>query len=385
MSFNIKFLKANEGDSFIIKFGKSEKAYNILVDGGTGRVYNEVLKNEIEIIKKSKQYLDLVIVTHIDDDHIGGILELFSDLKDKLIDKKDNIIKEVWFNSELIIKDNIEKLDIDPKPIRLKEERLSRKKSVKQGISLEEYLSSLECWNKQIIEHGIEFKEKQIGDGKITVLSPRWKGIVNLHKKWEKEKGSGKKTGNRTDYEQTLESLVKNQFKEDGSITNKSSISFILEYKSKKILMLGDAHPTDIIASLNELGFNETNPLRIEYVKISHHGSKANTNERLLNIIRCKKFIISCDGSSHGLPNKECLARIINRFGKNIKISECKKLVIKTERLRILEKESFKKKIKKVNQGINFYFNYPIWNEIFSQEEIKKYKINCLNEEVLEV
>ena len=43
-------------------------------------------------------------------------------------------------------------------------------------------------------------------------------------------------------------------------------------------------------------------PLKIDYVKVSHHGSKANTNDELLSLLDCNNFIISANGRHHGLP-----------------------------------------------------------------------------------
>lgn len=84
------------------------------------------------------------------------------------------------------------------------------------------------------------------------------------------------------------------------------------------MLFLGDAHPSIIVSSLRELGYSGDNKLQIDLMKVSHHGSKANTSDELLDLIECKCFIISTDGSRHGLPNKETIARIV------AKQSDCK-------------------------------------------------------------
>jgi len=61
------------------------------------------------------------------------------------------------------------------------------------------------------------------------------------------------------------------------------------------------------------LGYSEENPLKAEFVKLSHHGSKGNTNAELLGIIDSKVFVVSSNGSIHKLPDKQCLSRIIHR------------------------------------------------------------------------
>ena len=66
-----------------------------------------------------------------------------------------------------------------------------------------------------------------------------------------------------------------------------------------------------IIDSLTDLGYSEENPVKADYVKLSHHGSKSNTSIELLNLIRSDRFLISSNSDSHQLPDKRCLARII--------------------------------------------------------------------------
>jgi len=100
-------------------------------------------------------------------------------------------------------------------------------------------------------------------------------------------------------------------------------------------MLLGDAHPQPVINSLLDMGYSKQNPVKVDYVKLSHHGSKANTNCDLLNMIQSGNFLISSDSSGHGLPDKQCLARII-----------------------------------KCNANANLYFNYPeLIPRIFSAQD----------------
>ena len=106
----IKFLQAFNGDSIWISYTKGEEHVNILIDGGTSTTYSYKDKKDgkikpgdlkviIEELKSKNQKLDLVILTHIDDDHIDGFLKWFSN--DELAIQS---IKEVWFNSGKTIK-----------------------------------------------------------------------------------------------------------------------------------------------------------------------------------------------------------------------------------------------------------------------------------------
>lgn len=86
----IKFLSVGCGDGFSIRFrGDDHLFHNILVDGGVekGDIYIETLRREIEEIINRGEYIDLWVISHIDDDHIGGILRFIKD--SALIQKVD--------------------------------------------------------------------------------------------------------------------------------------------------------------------------------------------------------------------------------------------------------------------------------------------------------
>lgn len=83
-----KLLQANNGDAIHLRTkDEKERFYNILIDGGTGETYSYKnkkgksepgeLKQLIEYIKSQNEFIDLLILTHVDDDHIGGILRCF--------------------------------------------------------------------------------------------------------------------------------------------------------------------------------------------------------------------------------------------------------------------------------------------------------------------
>ncbi len=92
----IEVLPANEGDCILITIEKED--IHILIDGGTAETYRNYLKTRLIQLKNEGKVIDLLIVTHIDNDHIGGIIELLkengSDMDSKIIR-----IKNIWHNS----------------------------------------------------------------------------------------------------------------------------------------------------------------------------------------------------------------------------------------------------------------------------------------------
>lgn len=345
MDITLEILEAYHGDSLLIRYGTKKKV-NILIDGGISRTYNRTLKNRIQTLIKSGENIDLLVMTHIDDDHIGGIISLFQDVD---IDK--GIIKRIWFNSGKVISSFLNSNSIinESRDIRLLMNDQTQV-SVTQGQCLEDEIIKIGIQLLPILEQPEPFN---IEGATLIVLSPNREGLEMLNESWEYETDTVTEVSScKTDYDKSIEELVeKDVFKIDSSKVNKSSIAFLFEYMNKRVLMLGDSHPDVIVNSLEKLGYSKENKLKVDVIKVSHHGSSGNTNRRLLDIVICKNYIVSTNGSRHGLPNKKCLARIINSSVEDI----------------------------------IFHFNYDIAQDIFTEEEKEKYNFTCKHSLTMEV
>jgi hypothetical protein len=144
------------------------------------------------------------------------------------------------------------------------------------------------------------------------VLSPSQNQLERLLHKWPSEEESGATAAHDNDYLFSLEEIWEaDEFESDASVYNGSSIAFLLEIDNTKMLFLGDAHDQVVVESIKGLGFSETNKLQLDLVKVSHHGSQYNTSSEFLSLLQSSRYIISTNGSKHGLPNKRAIARII--------------------------------------------------------------------------
>lgn len=300
----IKFFNVGCGDGITIRFlGDDACFHNVIIDGGTerGKIYDSTLKNELERIVSDGEILDLWIITHIDDDHIGGILRFIKDAP--LIERFDLSKTTFWFNYS--------SFDYDTGL------RTDNFKSVRQGITLREFLKQ----NGKLIEE-IHSEIKPIGfyGARLTILSPSLQALQLLKEKWEKSELKIRTrayykqlSGIKNDYSTPIENFDLASFDLDESVENSSSIAFLFEYAGKKILFTSDSHPTILVSSLNSIGYSTENRLVLDWMQVPHHGSKRNCNNELLAIIDCSHFVISADGvNRHSLPNKKTLARIIN-------------------------------------------------------------------------
>ena len=73
---------ANNGDSFLLEI----KDKIILIDGGYVDTYKNYIKPKLFELSKENKKISHLIVTHIDNDHISGIIKFIEE------NKKDSII-----------------------------------------------------------------------------------------------------------------------------------------------------------------------------------------------------------------------------------------------------------------------------------------------------
>lgn len=312
----IKFLKAFNGDSILISFKEAQLSRNILIDGGMSAtyikkgkngkpVYGE-LKDTIDAIRERNEKIDLLVLTHVDGDHIGGLLKWFE--KDKEAYK---IIGKIWFNSGRLISEYFDEQEIAENLLEIPNE--STLTSIGQGVKFEDYIQENGIWDRSIVVALEYFEFLSI---KFKILSPSPDKLKLLLSKWDKEKPESLDTSaDKNDYELTLkEHIAKDKFKEDPAVHNGSSIAFIMTFEKKNFIFLADAHPTVVVNSLKAFGYSKEKPLKAELVKISHHGSQANNSLEMLELIKTNKYVISTNGDKHAHPNKQFLARLASVY-----------------------------------------------------------------------
>ncbi len=311
----IEFLQASNGDAILITVPiETGDVKHILIDTGPSQTYRVAkgskgkpeqgpLKIRLDKIFKEGNRINLLILTHVDDDHINGALTWFNEDPSFC-----TYIDEVWFNSGRLIEQSLKlppnaELDLQVQPVR------SRKTSVDQGIELGEHLKNKGIWHEELIIQGDILERYNIT---FTILSPDRNCLERLLHLWRKKDPKLKTSKAGTDYKIPLSDLIgSDHFEEDDRVANGSSIGFVLTYGKSNYLFPGDAHPSVIEAGLMELKYTPKNKLTCELVKLSHHGSTKNTSSSLLQLLDCQNFIISTDGSRHEHPDKMTFARIL--------------------------------------------------------------------------
>lgn len=351
-NIKIYIYPAKSGDAFLIKFSNGK---NIVIDMGFWETYEFYMKNDFIELNNIGEKIDLMIISHIDEDHIGGAIQFF---KENLYSNNTKIIDvdEIWHNSYKhlqIKKDDIlfkgdSELDIldeikNSNSIE-KREKINENKEVSalQGSTLASYLYAYHYkWNESFSGEAI-FSEKQFCSNldkiNINIISPNLSKLKSLSRIWLSFLRSKKydfKITNDKVFDDAYEFYIKNindfeieenddisyspieldveklklvEAKEkDNSRSNGASIGVEITYNKKKILFLGDCHEDVIMNS------NSAQEKYYEVIKIPHHGSLRN-NSNWINFVRAKYYIFSTDGKSHkGHPSVEVISKIISK------------------------------------------------------------------------
>lgn len=316
----LRVLQAKNGDSLLVSWEHEGEERNLLMDGGMSSTYRTAqrkgdLYKALKEIEQRGRRIDLLILSHVDEDHVAGLLKGFDNngLLEELTEK-------VWFNSGILIDRAFDK-PIDETHYLNFGSGESNLTSIGQGVRFEEVIGEKGIWIKRLIE--VPQVCTDLG-AKITILSPTREKLRKLLKKWKKETSSPLTGGAEHDYGMSFDELLANDvFESDDSDTNGSSIALLIEINQKKLLLLGDSHDGVIVDSILQLkdekgcSFSTDNPLTLDYVKLSHHGSQHNTSPEFLKLIDCKNYIISTNGSGHGHPDKRTLARIADQHPRS--------------------------------------------------------------------
>lgn len=279
--YEIDMLNVGAADAFLIHaFAISEDGseieYVVLVDAGNEGDGEKI----IEHIKKyyNQQYLDLVIISHCDIDHYGGMKQLIDEHKSK---RSSFEIKRVW------VHDPYKHVDVDDV------------KYVRNQKTLRERLNAAYAFNDdsnllEMLDYAkIPREEVYTGDIcpalNITVLGPDLEYYeslipefrVNLDFKDEQQDDVYDSYDCFRLTEDCFYSKTLDDADDDCSAVNQSSIVFLFEADGHKMLFTGDAGKAALRRVINK--DKERNFVNVSWLKVPHHGSKHNLDNSIIS------------------------------------------------------------------------------------------------------
>jgi hypothetical protein len=335
MFFTLDVRRARKGDCLILHYGSADDPGLGLIDGGPSKVYKPFLKPRLAEIREARGLdpeaslpVDFLMVSHIDDDHINGVLELTKELLELKAAHRPLglMIDGVWHNTfDDIIGNSADELkaavtasfgtaslsgeiddeDLDPGAAKVLA-------SVGQGFRLRDDTRGLNLrlnpqLNGQIVVAKADAQKTDMGKGlTFTVVGPMHDEVVALQKDHEdflKKQENEKKTKG------ALASFT------DESVANLSSLVVLAEVDGKSILLTGDARGDKVLKGLELVGRLEKNgKIHVNILKGPHHGSDRNVDPIFFERITADHYVFSGNGE-HGNPERETLQMLLDARG----------------------------------------------------------------------
>lgn len=325
-------LPASNGDCLWLEYGDASTVRRVLIDTGWARTYPD-LRRRILALPRAERVFELLIITHIDADHIQGAVPL---LQDEALGCR---FKDVWYNGWK----HIESIpDTVNEPIDV----LGAREGEFIGVLLEDLGLP---WNAHAHFNGERIMVPATGDLpvveldgglQLTLLSPTRARLSDLVKTWRDDaKRAGFEPGDKDAIRAqlasgryanvTLDPLGDPSVPErsvdeldvlgetegpaghDNSKPNGSSIAVLAEYDGKRALLTGDAWPAVLIDSLGRLGASDDDPLRVDTWKLAHHGSWANVSAELARLIKTPRVLVSTNGDGFRHPHAEAIDLVV--------------------------------------------------------------------------
>jgi hypothetical protein len=387
MHFSLDVLRARKGDCLMLHFGTDDDPHLILIDGGPSKVYKPHLEPRIEQLHASRELepnaplpVDVLLVSHVDDDHIRGILELTADQLGANPDFRLKVTS-LWHNSfddlltttpeELLSGFGLASFEagtsrkpdfdgIEPDEDTDEEEAhqtVDVLASISQGRQLRDDREVLQRRSPARRQWKLNHKfdgelilatdtsQSVTLDGGLSItvagpMQPELKALQEAHDKWLREQKEGKKKSP----EAMLAAFV------DKSVPNLSSIVVLAEMGGKSMLLTGDARGDKILEGLELARLLEPGGKRkIDLLKVPHHGSSNNMETEFFKRLPAEHYVFSGDGE-HGNPERETLEMLLEArgAGANYKIHLTYPVdEIDIERQADWEKEQAKEKARK--------------------------------------
>lgn len=320
-AITIDVLPARFGDCLLIECHRiGTRPWRVVIDGGPTDCW-PILRDRLLALPADDREIDLLVVTHIDADHIGGVLALFDVGEAEVPGLR---IGEVWFNGFAHLPDPESGATRSP----AQGQKLANLLGGDRVVSDDDRWAAQLPWNTAFGDMAVmttdngTFAERQVPDGpRLTVLSPTYKRLAILRAHWAAEIDKlrrGESDDELPEPEPPLKplgdlaALAATPAPADGSKANGSSIVLLLEHRGASCLLAADGFANVLGAAAKGLAMARgASTLPVDAFKLPHHGSRANVTQTLVELAPATHYVISTNGQSFNHPDDEALARVV--------------------------------------------------------------------------
>jgi hypothetical protein len=314
-------INAFEGDCLLLEDDDGVQPRFALVDGGPRGTFEGHLGSYLGQVITPAGTLDAVIVSHIDADHISGVLDLLADIEARYVDGAATTISvaDLWHNSfartlndadgnlssnlqammSLAGKAQFAAANGSIALLGIAQGEKLRRQALKLGIPING------AFNNELIsvetQAGVEWS---LGNSRFRIAGPTRGNLDELRAEWVKWIDDH--------LDQFAEGDQQAMSNADRSIPNLSSIVLVGTTPDGDLLLTGDARGDHIIQGLEQSGEIAPGGTRhFRLLKLQHHGSIRNVAHEFFERLTADIYVISADGKN-GNPDLGTLTMLVD-------------------------------------------------------------------------
>jgi beta-lactamase superfamily II metal-dependent hydrolase len=363
--------QSGKGDCLLLSNAANES--RILIDGGMPAAFRQHVAPALGKLRQANKKIDLVYVSHIDQDHIGGVLAMLDhevEWRVHLHQKKNGNpahkpprvprppkVDAIWHNAfhEQISKNagDVENALAAAAPVlagadlaSLREaahEQSGLATSIREAIQVSRRIGPRQLGiplnapakgKLMMLRHGQTLPP--IGGMSVTVLGPTESHMRKLRTKWNEWLRENQKVlkairdSARAD-EQNMTSgdvnrlflamrLQAEMFGNPNSVTppNLASLTLLVEESGpgasghRSILLTGDARGDQILDGLTATGRLAGGTFEVDVLKVPHHGSENNIDSDFCDTVIARDYIF-CGNGEHENPDLQVIEMMARR------------------------------------------------------------------------
>jgi Metallo-beta-lactamase superfamily len=323
--FKVRIVQAEFGDCFLLEYGNSTDRRFLLIDGGPPTTFERHLESELESITSAGGHLDLIMLSHVDNDHIVGLLDLMARLRGDSANGSSPLIATngLWHNSFS------KTIDVD----NTLEPRLRAAAANAAAVSIQSTVNGIGEGNDLRLNAsalGIPINQGfpkdlvcvddnptpvTLGNLTLTIVGPTRANLDELQRDWEEW------VENHEEAVATGDPFV--MANSDRSIPNLSSIMVLAEADGKRMLCTGDGRSDHLLKGLLQANLLDGDgALHVDLLKVAHHGSDRNATRKFFQKITADAYLVSANGKD-GNPDTATLIWIVEEAkgsGREIEI-----------------------------------------------------------------
>ena len=362
----LTMFRSGKGDCLLLEGNTSGR---VLVDAGTPDAYRDFVAAPLARLRQENKALDLVYVSHIDEDHIGGVLEMLDDEMAWRVHEhqiapgggnnpshrvptvpRPPQIKKIWHNAFH------EQLDVDPGDIgdtlaamatvlagsdhgdllEAASAQADLATSVMQAIQVSRRIGAKQLniplnpdSDKKLMMRRANQTPIRVGSMRFTVLGPTGANLLRLRRDWktwlDEHADTLQDIRGQADEDEGLLgnsdlsgfrarlALQARQFGNPGSVTppNLASLMLLAKEGSQAILLTGDARGDQIVDGLRAVGALPATGgrLHVNVLKVQHHGAENNIDPEFCDTVTADHYVF-CGNGENKNPNVDVVELI---------------------------------------------------------------------------